>query len=149
VTLARLPAAAPLRTAALLTFTALLAAGCASAPRPTARSRELRANPPAIVEGVVTDTEGRPVAGIGVRGVPRGKDIPWYPPATTAADGAFRLRLAAPGSYGFLLVWKDESVITPDPRDPALLEIELVPGETRRGVRLLFLRSEWERDAGR
>jgi hypothetical protein len=131
--------------AAVLTF---FLCGCASAPRPTDATRRIGANPPAIVEGRVRDAEGRPVAGIGVRGIPRGKDIPWVPAATTQADGSFRLRLAAPASYGFYLVWRGEVVITPDPRDPARLAIPLAPGETRRGLDLLFLRNDWERAAG-
>ncbi|HYX20991.1 MAG TPA: hypothetical protein VFA98_09125, partial [Thermoanaerobaculia bacterium] len=36
------------------------------------------------IEGRVTDPDGEPVAGVGVRGVPRGEDIPWWPAATTA-----------------------------------------------------------------
>ena len=71
--------------------------------------------------------------------------MPWSPAATTQADGTFRLRLAAPASYGFYLVWRGEVVITDDPRDPARLEVALAPGETRRDLDLLFLPAERER----
>src|SRR5438067_1241672 len=107
---------------------------CASAPRPTEASRQICANAPATVEGRVRDADGRPVARIGVRGIPRGRDIPWLPATTTNEDGSFRLRLAAPASYGFYLLWRGEVVITPDPRDPSRLEVSLQPGETRRGL---------------
>jgi hypothetical protein len=133
---------------ARITFALLLASiACASPPRATEASKRIRANPPAIVEGRVVDTEGKPVAGVGVRGVPRGKDIPWYPPATTQADGTFRLRLAAPGSYGFYLISGGEVVITDDPREPARLDVPLAPGETRRGLELIFLRAQREKAA--
>ena len=122
---------------------------CASAPRPTPLSRQIRANPPAVAEGRVTDEDGHPVAGIGVRGIPRGKDIPWFPAVTTDADGRFRLPLAAPASYGFLLVWKGEVVITPDARDPARLDVPLRPGEIHPGLDLLFLRTAWQRATAR
>jgi hypothetical protein len=118
-------------------------ASCASAPRPTKASLEIRANPPAVVEGRVRNPEGRPVAGIGVRGIPRGEDIPWSPWVMTGCDGTFRLALAAPGSYGFQLLWNKTSVITASPQDPARLEIPLVPGERRGGVELVFLEALW------
>ncbi len=105
----------------------------------------IRANPPAIVEGRVEDSRGRPVAGISVRGIPRSEDIPWFPAAVTACDGSFRLSLAAPGSYGFLLLWKGTAVITPSPNDPSRLEISLASGEKREDVRLVFLASEWRK----
>ena len=44
--------------------------------RRTAASRRIGANPPGFVEGRVRDPDGRPVAGIGVRGIPRGADDP-------------------------------------------------------------------------
>jgi hypothetical protein len=126
----------------------VLAIRCASAPKPTAGSWRIRANAPAVVEGRVRDSEGRPVAGIAVRGIPRGKDIPWSPAATTDGDGRFRISLAAPGDYGFLLIWKGRVVITSNPRDPARLEIPLAPGEIRKDVELLFLRADWQRAMG-
>src|SRR5438477_10790409 len=78
---------------------------CASAPRPTEASRQIRANAPATVEGRVRDADGRPGARFGVRGMPRGRDLPWLPPPTTNEVGRFRLRLAAPASYGFCRLW--------------------------------------------
>jgi hypothetical protein len=129
------------RTCVLLLL--LGSAACASAPRPTKASLEIRANPPAVVEGRVRNPEGRPVAGIGVRGIPRGEDIPWSPWVMTGCDGTFRLTLAAPGSYGFQLLRNKTSVITASPQDPARLEIPLVPGERRGGVDLVFLEALW------
>ncbi len=94
-------------------------AGCATAPKPTEASRRVAANPPAIVEGIVRDEAGKPVAGIGVRGIPSGKDVPWSPVVETGCDGRFRLVLAAPAAYSFVLLWRGTGVITPDPRDPS------------------------------
>lgn len=89
------------------------------------------------------DPEGRPVAGIAVRGVPRGADIPWSPWAVTGCDGAFRLSLPAPASYGFQLRWNTISVITASGEDPARLDVALEPGERRDGVELVFLPALW------
>lgn len=83
------------------------------------------------------------MAGIGVRGIPRGADIPWSPRAVTGCDGTFRLTLFAPGSYGFQLFWGGISVITASPEDPARLEIPLAPGQLRTGIDLVFLRAQW------
>jgi hypothetical protein len=121
----------------------LAAAACATAPRPTKASLRIRSNPRAVVEGRVRDPEGRPVAGIGVRGVPRGADIPWSAWVATGCDGAFRLTLPAPASYGFELRWNTISVITTSPEDPARLDIALEPGERRDGIELVFLRALW------
>ncbi len=44
---------------------AIAAVACATAPKPTAASLRIAKNAPAIVEGRVTDSSGRPVAGIG------------------------------------------------------------------------------------
>jgi hypothetical protein len=121
------------------------AVACATAPRPTPESLRIGANTPAIVEGHVRDRDGRPVAGITVRGIPRGRDIPWSPPATTQCDGSFCLRLAAPGSYSFLLGWKGIAVMTPAPEDPVRLLIDLMPGEKRADIDLEFLGPEWGR----
>jgi hypothetical protein len=120
-----------------------LVLACASPPKRTAHSLRLDGNPRAVVEGRVRDLDGRPAAGLGVRGIPRGSAIPWLPPATTACDGTFRLSLAAPGDYGFLLLWHGRAVVTADPRDPALTEISLDPGEAVSGVELTFLAEEW------
>ena len=119
------------------------ALGCATAPKVTAATKRISANPRALVEGRVRDLDGRPAAGMGVRGIPRGADLPWSPAATTGCDGAFRLSLAAPGSYGFLLLWNGEGVETSDPRDPAQVEIAVAPGQTISGVELVFLGEEW------
>ncbi len=127
---------------------AALAGRCATAPTPTAASRRIAANPVGFVEGRVHGLDGRPVGGIGVRGIPRGANIPWSPPVTTACDGTFRLPLAAPGDYGFLLIWKGESVVTADPRDPSLLGVAVAPGRTSAGVELQFLAADWARITG-
>jgi len=129
--------------AATLIGAAIAATACATAPKVTATTRRIDANPRAVVEGRVRDLDGRPVAGIGVRGIPRGAAIPWAPPVPTSCDGTFRLPLPAPGSYGFLLIWNGEGVVTADPRDPALVEIAVAPGQTVTGIELLFLADEW------
>jgi hypothetical protein len=117
--------------------------GCATPPKVTAATKRIQANPPAVVDGRVRDLEGRPVAGIGVRGVPLGAAIPWSPAVETACDGTFRLPLAAPGGYGFLLLWNGEGIVTADPRDPALVHVDLVPGQAVSGIELLFLGDLW------
>jgi hypothetical protein len=126
----------------VLLFAAAFASACVSAPPPTAGMRETAKNPPARVEGRVTDAEGRPVAGLTVEAIPRGKEIPWSPGATTDAQGRFALSLAAPGSYGFVLTEGDRTVVTDDPRDPSRVVIELMPGDRRSGIELVFLRAE-------
>src|SRR5215470_12104495 len=78
---------------------------CASA------AKRIAQNPPATIVGRVTDPDGKPVAGVGVRGIPRGEDIPWWAPAMTDCDGRFRLKVAAPAAYGFLLSWRGVSVM--------------------------------------
>jgi len=122
-----------------------LSAACATGPRPTAEALRRERNDRAAVEGTVRDTEGRPVAGILVYGLPREADLGWSSPATTDAGGRFRLSLIAPGEYGFLLSREGRTVITPDPRDPSRTRVELKPGEARPGLELLFLREEWEK----
>ncbi len=121
---------------------------CAAAPKPTAEMRRIEANPRAVVEGRVTDAEGRPVGGISVRGIPRGRDIPWPPWTATQCDGTYRLTLAAPAHYAFQLLWKGRSVITGDPRDPARLEVSVLPDERRTGVDLVFLPALWREVTG-
>jgi hypothetical protein len=110
--------------------------------------RTLEANPRAVVEGRVTDADGRALGGVSVRGIPRGRDIPWLPWAVTQCDGTYRLTLAAPAHYAFQLLWKGRSVITEDPRDPARLEVAVKPGERRTGVDLVFLSAAWRAVTG-
>ena len=131
------------RPAALLG--ALLSLACATPPRPARQTLALAANARATVEGRVTDRQGRPVAAIGVRGLPRGKDTGWSAPAVTDSEGRFRLSLVAPAEYGFLLSWQGRTVVTPEKDDPSRLDIAVSPGENRGGIQLLFLREEWEK----
>jgi hypothetical protein len=126
----------------------LVAWGCVSPPRPTEESLRIARNTPATVEGTVRDRQGRPVADVAVQGMPRGEHVPWSPPATTDAGGHFRLQLAAPGIYGFVLSWRSWTVVTPLPEDPARLQIAVEPGGHREGVELVFLREEWEKVLG-
>jgi hypothetical protein len=116
---------------------------CATAPKQTDASRRVAANPPAIVEGRVRDADGKPVAGIGVRGIPGGKDVPWGPVAVTGCDGSFRLSLPAPASYTFLLLWHGTGVITPEPADPSRTSISAAPGAVIEDVDLVFLAPQW------
>lgn len=118
---------------------------CATPPKPTAAAQRIAKNPPATIEGRVTDPEGKPVAGIGVRGVPRGEDIPWWPAATTDCDGRFDLKVAAPAAYGFLLSWKGVAVMTSAPDDPATTAVSVAPGKTIVGVALVFDAAAWRR----
>ena len=118
---------------------------CASAPRPREAALRIAKNPPATVEGRVTDPSGRPAAGVGVRGIPRGEDIPWSAPAITDCDGRFRLSVAAPAAYAFLLFWKDTAVLTPDPGDPSNVAVPVQPGQTVSGVALVFDAEAWRR----
>jgi hypothetical protein len=131
------------RSAALVIAASMVWSACASAPRQTEASRRIQANPPAYVEGRVQDERGRPVAGIGVRGIPRASDIPWAPAAVTACDGTFRLALPAPGAYAFYLRWRGMTLITPSPEDPARTEMAIDSGQTARGVTLIFLSELW------
>ena len=133
------------RRAAFALGSILFCCACATPPRPTEGARKLSANEPAVVEGRVTDRAGRPVAGIRVEALPRGKDIEWSPPATTDSQGRFRLSLFAPAAYGFVLSWRGITVITPEAEDPARLQIAVQPGERREGVELIFLREAWEK----
>jgi len=124
---------------------AMIAAACATAPKPRPAALRIAKNPPAVVEGRVTDPSGRPVARIGVRGIPRGEDIPWSAPAITDCDGRFRLTVPAPAAYAFLLYWKDTAVMTPDPDDPSNVAVPVHPGQTVSGVRLTFDADAWRR----
>jgi hypothetical protein len=127
---------------------ALLAASCASAPKVTEATKRVAANPRAVVTGVVRDEAGRPVAGIGVRGIPRGKDVPWAPAATTDCAGRFRLPLPAPSGYAFQLLWNGRSIATDDPADPSRIDVNLTPGEELDGLALTLVRARWESVAG-
>jgi hypothetical protein len=118
---------------------------CAAAPKPTAAAKRIAQNPPATIEGRVTDPDGRPVAGIGVRGIPRGEDIPWWPAAATDCDGRFRLSVAAPAAYGFLLSWKGTGVMTAAPDDPSMTAVPVRPGSTVDGVHLVFDAAAWRK----
>jgi hypothetical protein len=124
----------------------VLAAGaCVSAPRPTDEAIRRSANPPADVEGRVVDREGRPVSGVSVWGLPRDKDLGWSNPAVTDAAGRFRLKLVAPGSYGFLLAWKGITIVTPRADDPSRNLVVISPGDRKSGVALVFRREDWDR----
>jgi hypothetical protein len=131
------------RRGAAFLLPALVLAACATPPRPTAASLALAANECAVVEGRVAERDGRPVAGIQVQALPR-EDVGWSPPAVTDSQGRFRLTVIAPAEYGFLLVWQDRTVITPEKDDPARQCVAVSPGERRAGIELLFLREAWE-----
>ena len=124
----------------------ILAAGaCVSAPRPTDEAIRRSANSPAVVEGRVSDPEGRPVSGVAVWGLPRDKDHGWSNPSVTDAAGRFRLTLVAPGSYGFLLAWKGVTIVTPRADDPSRTSALISPGDRKSGVVLVFRREDWDR----
>jgi len=110
---------------------------------------EIERNPRARVEGRVTDTDGRPVPGLRVEAIPRGKDIPWSAGAVTDGKGRFVLLLAAPGVYGFVLTQGNRTVVTDDPRDPSRVVVEVRPGERRDGIELIYLREKWKGILGR
>jgi hypothetical protein len=120
-------------------------AACASPPKPREAATRIAQNPPATIVGRVTDPDGRPVAGVGVRGIPRGEDIPWWAPATTGCDGRFRLKVAAPAAYGFLLSWRGVAVMTAAADDPAMTAVAVRPGDTVEGVALVFDAAAWRR----
>ena len=129
------------RAGVLLAFAA--ATGCVSRPPPTAAAVRLARNPPATVEGRVLDTSGRPVAGIRVQAIPRAADVPWSAAAPTDGQGRFRLWVAAPAEYAFLLSFEGISVVTPDPADPSRVKVAVAPGDLRGGTELTFLRERW------
>ena len=131
--------------AALFALALAFAAACASRPRPTDETVRRSTNPPAVVEGRVRDPQGRPVAGIAVRGLPRDKHLLWSPASVTDAEGRFRLTLVAPGEYGFLLEAGGITVVTSRADDPARVVVRLEPGARREDVDLVFRGEEWER----
>ena len=127
----------------LLGAVAIGAAACAAAPKPTAASVRIAKNEPALIEGRVTDPAGRSVAGIAVRGIPRGADIPWSAPSITDCGGSFRLSVPAPAAYGFLLSLRGTAVITPNADDPALVAVAVEPGDRVTGIVLVFDAAAW------
>jgi carboxypeptidase family protein len=130
-----------LRTAVALVVV-VSAAACAGPPPPTDAAKRLAQNPKAVVLGRVTDEEGRPVAGVRVQAIPGGRDVFWREPATTDADGRFRLALDAPAEYVFLVYEGATAVLTDDPRDPARVCVSLLPGQQREGIELTLLRKK-------
>ena len=121
------------------------ATACVSTPRPTDEAVRRSANARAVVEGRVSDPEGRPVSGLAVWGLPRDKDLGWSAPAVTDGDGRFRLSLYAPGNYAFLIAWKGITVVTPRADDPSRALVLINPGDRKSGVALVFRREEWDR----
>jgi hypothetical protein len=133
------------RPAGTTVIALLLVAGCVSRPRPTTDALRRSRNPRAVVEGVVRDPAGRPVAGVAVHGLPREKDLLWSPLSVTDAEGRFRLVLDAPGEYGFLITSGEVTVVTPREDDPSRVTVSLRPGERRTGIALLFRPEEFEK----
>jgi hypothetical protein len=134
-----------LQRLALVAGGLVIAAACATRPRPTAESVARAANPRAVVEGRVVDADGEPLAGVSVRGLPREKEVGWSPPSVTDALGRFRLELVAPGEYGFLAWLDGVTVVGPRKDDPSRVVVHLAPGDHRTGIELVFRREEWER----
>lgn len=128
-------------TAALV----LAVSACVTPPRPTDEAVRRSVNPPAFVEGRVSDPEGRPVSGVAVWGLPRDKDLGWSEPSVTDSAGRFRLSLVAPGAYGFLIGWKGITIVTPRADDPSRTLVSVAPGDRKSGVALVFRREEWDR----
>ena len=131
------------RSRAFVAF-ALLCSACATPPKPTPEALALARNPPASAEGRVVDREGRPVPGIAVTAIPRGRDIVWPAPATTDSDGRFVLTLYAPAEYAFFLSRDGRAVITSEPDDPCRVLVTVRPGEHRGGIVLVFLADAWK-----
>ena len=121
------------------------ATACVTAPRPTDEAVRRSANPPAVVEGRVSDPEGRPVSGVAVWGLPRDKDLGWSDPSVSDGAGRFRLSLVTPGAYGFLISWKGITIVTPRADDPSRTLVLISPGDRKSGVALVFRREEWDR----
>lgn len=132
------------RACALAVVIVSFAFACASPPKATPAARRLFSNGRAVVEGRVVDRAGRPVSGIGVAAIPRGRDIEWSPAATTDSDGFFKLTLFAPAEYAFLLSRAGKTVITEEPDDPSRTVVAVGPGDRRTGLQLHFLESQWK-----
>jgi hypothetical protein len=129
---------------AVLALAGAISGACVSGSRLTEEAIRRGGNARATVTGTVRDESGRPVAGVGVIGLPRDRDLAWSPPAVSDGDGRFRLELIAPGNYAFLLSWQGVSVITTAPEDPSRVRIHVDPAE-KRAVELTFPRAAWER----
>lgn len=137
------------RFARLAAAAAVAMTACTAAPKPSPQILALRRAPKVRVTGVVVDAEsGRPVAGIEVTGLPRGKDYPWCAPDTTDGDGRFSLELAAPAEYSFLLRLGTVSVLTPSPDDPGYVDVTTEPGRPIDGITLKFIREAFEKPPG-
>lgn len=132
----------------VMVFLLLAAGACASAPPPSPEQKRLDANPRAVVSGVVRRISGAPAGGVGVQGVPLDWDVSWIAPVETDAEGRFRLELAAPADYAFLLRSEGRTVITDDPRDPCRVRVSVVPGGRTEGVELVFLEELWRERPG-
>jgi hypothetical protein len=134
-----------MRSAAAAAVLLLASAACSTRPKPSPGLVAMEHNPSVTVSGVVVDSEtGSPVEGIEVTGLPEGKDYPWVDFVRTGGDGAFTLSLPTPARYAFLLRWKGISIVTPDPGDPAYVEVETREGKPVEGVRLKFFRTAFE-----
>jgi hypothetical protein len=134
-----------MRSAAGVAVLLLASAACSTRPTPSPGLVAMERNPRVTVSGVVVDSEtGLPVEGIEVTGLPEGKDYPWVDFVRTGADGAFTLSLPTPARYAFLLRWKEISIVTPDPGDPAYVDVETREGNPVEGVRLKFFRTVFE-----
>ena len=81
-----------------------------------------------------------------MQGLPRNENLLWSDAAVTDREGRFRLAVAAPGEYGFLVTSGAITVVTPRPDDPSRTVISLRPGERRTGIDLVF-RRENEKEA--
>ena len=80
-----------------------------------------------------------------MRGLPREKDVAWSPASVTDRAGRFRLVLAAPGEYGFLVSSNGITVVTPRADDPSRTIVSLRPGERRTGIALVVRLEEYEK----
>ena len=101
-------------------------------------------NPAAIVEGTVRDPAGKPLSGLTVQGLPRNENLLWSEAAITDREGRFRLSVAAPGDYGFLVTSGAITVVTARADDPSRTVVSLRPGERRTGIELVFRRENEE-----
>lgn len=77
--------------------------------------------------------------------MPRNENLLWSDAAVTDGEGRFRLSVAAPGEYGFLVTSGAITVLTPRPDDPSRMVVSLRPGERRAGIELVFRRENEEK----